>query len=955
MKTHTIFCFLLFVISIAIGTPAQSIIYLSPRPNSYFISLNSNIIIRCDETVNTSSITTDKFLVQGNVSGIHTGEIKIADDQKTILFIPAAQFAPDEEVNVKIASGITTFGSKPVPELSFKFKTTKLSKSIVTGSELSEEPVSIQGESIVSKRNTNSRSSLDTLPANFPTITVGTSNNPSDGKIFIANEPKGNANAAIGNYLLILNNDGTPAAYKSLAQAASLFKMEPNGELSYNLKSNGQRIILDTTLSQVGTINCGNGYKANGHDACLLPNGHALLFANDPQPVDMSQVVPGGNPDATVTGSIIQEVDQSGNVIFQWRSWDYLSITDSYFDLTQADVDYMHPNAITLDTDGNILFSIRHFSSVIKINRATGDIEWVLGGKKNQFTFINENETNSPTYFSYQHDISVLPNGNITMFDNGNQHPTLYSRGVEYKLDVANRTATMVWEYRHSPDLYTAAMGSVQRLPNGNTLIGWGQTSLNTSPTLTEVHPDNSVALELYLPSGQISYRSYKYPWKSQTSEYDAAVDEILEGNTYTFNSTNDTTGIKIKFSSLNSELYTNAYVSKYCYAPVNPTFTGDVPNVIPYYFTISSPGIISYNGEVHVDLTKYPSIINPGSTIIYGRPSGDTTFTVQPTSYNSDKNELVSTTSILGQFIFAVPQTVSSLAPYGIIPANKEVVNGKSAVMLTWGTKGVVESCHLQVAADSSFTTTLIDKENITTTNYNAGILVNNSTYYWRVNNTNSAGTSSWSGTMMFTTAPPYISLTFPNGGNTIYVDSSYVIRWTSNISDTVNIELYRNDTLAQTIANSLVTGTNAYLWTVPSTLQAALNYKILVRDIAESNLSSKSVANFVIIKAGTSGINETGNNAHSFALCQNYPNPFNPSTTIRYTLPEESLVHITIYNILGQQVAILENTLQSAGEHEISWNAATLPSGFYVYSMQAVSSSGKTFASTKKMLLMK
>ncbi len=54
---------------------------------------------------------------------------------------------------------------------------------------------------------------------------------------------------------------------------------------------------------------------------------------------------------------------------------------------------------------------------------------WILGGKLDQFTFINEHASNAPTYFSYQHDVEVLPNGDITLFDNGNQHsPTLLSR-----------------------------------------------------------------------------------------------------------------------------------------------------------------------------------------------------------------------------------------------------------------------------------------------------------------------------------------------------------------------------------------------------------------------------------------------------------------------------------------------------------------------------------------------
>ena len=356
-------------------------------------------------------------------------------------------------------------------------------------------------------------SATDSLPSDFPTLTVGTSNNPAPGNIFITNKSQ-NANASIGNYLMILNNDGSVLKSKKLSAMPNLFKMESNGDLSYCFSDGaGGIFILDTAFTPIDTLQCGNGYKADAHDYLLLPNGHALLFANDVEPVDMSQVVAGGNPDASVTGLVLQELDASKNVIFQWRTWDYLPITASYIDLTQPTVDLIHGNGIALDADGNILLSMRHLSSIVKINRQTGDIIWTLGGKLGSFTFINEHASNAPTYFSYQHDVEVLPNGDITLFDNGNQHSPTYSRGAEYKLDLQNMTATLVWEYRHTPDIATNSGGSVQRLPNGNTMIGWSVGgSTKSNPILTEVHPDNTTALEFFLPTGQFSYRCYKLP-----------------------------------------------------------------------------------------------------------------------------------------------------------------------------------------------------------------------------------------------------------------------------------------------------------------------------------------------------------------------------------------------------------------------------------------------------------
>ena len=91
-------------------------------------------------------------------------------------------------------------------------------------------------------------------------------------------------------------------------------------------------------------------------------------------------------------------------------------------------------------------------------------------------------------------------------------------------------------------------------------------------------------------------------------------------------------------------------------------------------------------------------------------------------------------------------------------------------------------------------------------------------------------------------------------------------------------------------------------------------------------------------------------------YSLEQNYPNPFNPSTTIRYALPFESKVAITVYNLLGQEVATLVNDVKSSGYHEILFNASELSSGVYLYRINAVSSVGsKEFSSTKKLILLK
>lgn len=91
-------------------------------------------------------------------------------------------------------------------------------------------------------------------------------------------------------------------------------------------------------------------------------------------------------------------------------------------------------------------------------------------------------------------------------------------------------------------------------------------------------------------------------------------------------------------------------------------------------------------------------------------------------------------------------------------------------------------------------------------------------------------------------------------------------------------------------------------------------------------------------------------------YTLSQNYPNPFNPSTSISYYLPAESKVKLSVYNSLGQEVAVLNNGTQPSGYHSVNFNASNLTSGIYFYAIQASSvEGGKSFNQTRKMSLIK
>lgn len=97
---------------------------------------------------------------------------------------------------------------------------------------------------------------------------------------------------------------------------------------------------------------------------------------------------------------------------------------------------------------------------------------------------------------------------------------------------------------------------------------------------------------------------------------------------------------------------------------------------------------------------------------------------------------------------------------------------------------------------------------------------------------------------------------------------------------------------------------------------------------------------------------------NLNTYSLEQNYPNPFNPTTTIRLAIPFESDVNLSVYNVLGELIAVLVDSKMTPGQYEYQFDSANLASGVYLYALRAndlTSSSGKSFTQIKKMILIK
>jgi len=314
-------------------------------------------------------------------------------------------------------------------------------------------------------------------------------------------------------YMAIIDSLINPSWFINSGPLGLDFKVNQN-KLSYFNNYNKSWIILNEYMNETDTLECVNGYLADFHDIQLLANGGYLLQTYDSIYVDMSQIDPGGNTNALIIILIIQEFDSNKNLIFEWNAWEHLNIADYHnLNLTSNRIVWMHGNSIHVDMDSNILVSNRRSSEVIKIDRNNGDVIWYFGGPNNEFSITNDPYNG----FSRQHDVRRIENGNILLFDNGNDHDPPISRAVEYELDESEKTANLVWDFSHPEGYVGLAMGSVQRLPNNNTLINWGRL-LDQGAVITEVDYDKNIVFEIQYPYPFYCYRVTKHTWQFETN-----------------------------------------------------------------------------------------------------------------------------------------------------------------------------------------------------------------------------------------------------------------------------------------------------------------------------------------------------------------------------------------------------------------------------------------------------
>ena len=271
--------------------------------------------------------------------------------------------------------------------------------------------------------------------------------------------------------------------------------------------------ILNRKYTRIARFGMGNGYRPDAHEFTISSRNTALALAYRVVRQDLRKW--GGPRDGRVLDNVVQEIDiKTGAVLFEWHSIGNVGLASSVSRPEgRQPWDYFHVNSIDDDGDA-LLVSARKVNTIYRIDRQTGRVRWRLRGdgrdRRNDFRM------GPGTAFGYQHDAQRLPNGDLSLFDNGvaKSFPNIQEESSALVLRLRgdspkDRRATLVKRFVHPEPMRSGSQGSAQILPGGGAFVGWG-----SKPRLTEFTPDGEVAFDATFSRSPVnSYRARKAPW----------------------------------------------------------------------------------------------------------------------------------------------------------------------------------------------------------------------------------------------------------------------------------------------------------------------------------------------------------------------------------------------------------------------------------------------------------
>ncbi len=298
--------------------------------------------------------------------------------------------------------------------------------------------------------------------------------------------------------------------------------------------------------------------------------------------------------------------------------------------------------------------------------------------------------------------------------------------------------------------------------------------------------------------------------------------------------------------------------------------------------------------------------------------------------------------------------QTVTSLFSDILAPTDLSLVaNNVGSITISWTDNSDNEDGFIvERGSGSPIAYVVLDSVGAGVTTYTDSTVEDNTEYTYRVKAYNVHTTSVYSNFLTVTSkitpipAPSNLAITL---NATFGVPE---LTWQDNSSNEEGFVIERKEAVVGAsfaVVDSVGANETYFLdGTVKDSTVYLYRVYAFNKDTVSDYSSEKSIEVFTDIKNEEALPTE-------FTIKQNYPNPFNPSTTIKFGLPEQASVTISIYNLLGQEIMRLVDDNFSAGWHSINFDASELTSGIYLYAIKATGENGKKFVETRKMVLLK
>ncbi|MGE5351947.1 MAG: family 10 glycosylhydrolase [Acidobacteriota bacterium] len=341
--------------------------------------------------------------------------------------------------------------------------------------------------------------------------------------------------------------------------------------------------------------------------------------------------------------------------------------------------------------------------------------------------------------------------------------------------------------------------------------------------------------------------------------------------------------------------------------------------------------------------LATYGTTTLPSTVAKYSVTSGDYYVVTALDRYS---NESVMSNVLHQSMPDQIPQAPVLTSPPNYYPKTNTFAT------LKWQSAPLAESYVVQIATDSLFSDIVFTAPEHKSLSFYFSSVAAGQTYYWRVKSAGQGGLSAYSQFMSFVSGIPMKPVLLAPAHATTNVSLSPKFSWQKDPKATeYQFQLSTASTMtSQIVLDTVVTDT---AFTISRVL--ALNKKHYWHVRARNTLGTGEWSSTFGFQ--TTAVNDVKEEkkeqvVREYSLKQNFPNPFNPSTVIRYSIAKEGYVRLSVFDVLGKEIAVLVDRNQNAGSYSADFNSNQLniPSGIYFYTLRTGS-----FVSTRKMIIIK